>query len=69
MRRHVGRDGFAVLVAVGIATVATMRHSSCAMAAAVMPLAVLDESGQVLRASDRLAGTAVGIGVALVWMR
>jgi len=64
VRRHALRYGLAALAAGGVATVAGIGHPGWAMVAAVVPLAVSDTPGQLLRASHRVAGTAVGLVVA-----
>jgi hypothetical protein len=64
VRRHAVRYGIAALAAGAVATVAGIGHPSWAMVAAVVPLAVSDTPGQLLRASHRLGGTAVGLVVA-----
>ena len=64
VRRHALRYGLAVLAAGAVATLAGIGHPGWAMVAAVVPLAVSDTPGQLLRAGHRLGGTAVGLLVA-----
>ena len=63
-RRHVLRNGLAVVASGALATGAGIGHPYWAMVSAVVPLAARDLSSQVVRGVHRVVGTALGLVVA-----
>ena len=63
-RIHAARCAVAVLLAGGLATAVGIGHPYWAMVTAVVPLATVTLSRQVVRGVHRVLGTVVGLGVA-----
>lgn len=64
-RLHLLRYLLAPAIAGGVSTGLGWGHAYWAMVAAVVPMAAPDLTGRLVRAAQRLAGTALGLAVAL----